>query len=146
MKNNNQMNEKMKDQIRKHLNQGKEKLIWLENQIKDEKNHEKLQMKLEDARKKISNLKETYDRFEKKAVHYTEKNPKKALAIATVAGILAASLWNAFQHKENSSPKPEGKTKKITAKPALKNKKKAVKPAAKVKKSPITMKNSAKGA
>ena len=141
------MNEKMKDQIREHLSLGKEKLIWLENQIKDEKNHEKLQMKLEDARKKVTKLKETYDRFEKKAVHYTEKNPKKALAIATVAGILAASLWNAFQRKETSSPpQPTRKPKKTMVKPALKTKKRVVKPAVKAKKAPVVSKNSIKGA
>ncbi len=145
MKTNNEMNEKIKDQISKHLSQGNEKLIWLENQIKDEKNHKKLQMKLEDAKKKIAHLKKTYVEFEKKAVHYTEENPKKALAIATVAGILAASLWNSFQRKEASSPQPARKIKKMAVKPALKIKKAVIKPAIKAKKAAVGIKNSIKG-
>src|ERR1700678_817818 len=93
----------IQEKIQKHLDQGREKLAWLENQISDKKNHQKLQLKLEEAKEKIAGLKKTYTEFEKKAVDYTEKNPKKALAIATVAGILAASLWNSFQHKKASS-------------------------------------------
>jgi ElaB/YqjD/DUF883 family membrane-anchored ribosome-binding protein len=119
------MKEKLKNQIQKHLSLGKEKLTWLENQISDEKNHKKLQLKLEEAQKKIAHLRETYNRFEKKAVHYTEKNPKKALAIASVAGILAASLWNAFQQKKTASPvKPARKTAKTPVKKAGKTIKK----------------------
>jgi|GEM_PF-1671767 ElaB/YqjD/DUF883 family membrane-anchored ribosome-binding protein len=122
------MKEKLKNQIQKQLSLGKEKLTWLENQISDEKNHKTLQLKLEEARKKVAHLRETYNRFEKKAVDYTEKNPKKALAIASVAGILAASLWNAFQKKKTSSPpEPARKTKKSPVKTAGKtNKKTAV--------------------
>jgi ElaB/YqjD/DUF883 family membrane-anchored ribosome-binding protein len=121
----------IQEKIQEHLNQGREKLAWLENQINDEKNHQKLQFELEEAKKKIAGLKKTYTEFEEKAVNYTEKNPKKALAIATVAGILAASLWNAFQKKKNSPP----------PKPARKTKKKAVKPASKAKKQSAAVKN-----
>jgi ElaB/YqjD/DUF883 family membrane-anchored ribosome-binding protein len=121
----------IQEKIQQHLNQGKEKLAWLENQINDEKNHQKLQFKLAEAKEKIAGLKKTYTEFEEKAVHYTEKNPKKALAIATVAGILAASLWNAFQKKATLPP----------AKPARKTKKKAVKPAHKAKKPSAAIKN-----
>jgi ElaB/YqjD/DUF883 family membrane-anchored ribosome-binding protein len=128
MKMNIGMNQNLKNEIQKHLSQGKEKLDWLENQITDEKNHKHLQMKLEEAQKKIAELKKNYTEFEKKAVHYTEKNPKKALAIATVAGILAASLWNAFQRKEtSSSPQPARKAKSAPVKTKSRNKKTAVK-------------------
>jgi len=113
----------IKEKIHKHLTQGREKLTWLENQIRDKKNHATLQLKLEEAKEKIAHLKETYDRFEKKAIHYTEKNPKKALVIASVAGILAASLWNAFQKKKTSSSLKTPKTRKISVKPASKIKK-----------------------
>jgi ElaB/YqjD/DUF883 family membrane-anchored ribosome-binding protein len=125
-----EMKEKLKNQIQKHLSQGKEKLTWLENQISDEKNHKKLKLKLEEAQKKIAHLRETYNDFEKKAVHYTEENPKKALAIASVAGILVASLWNAFHQKKMPSP----------AKPVRKTKKKSVKTAGKTNKKPTVSK------
>ncbi len=106
----------IKEKIKKHLIAGKEKLRWLENQIGDEKNHKNLRLKLDEAKEKIAHLKRKYDEFEKKAVHYTEKNPKKALAIATVAGILAASLWSAFQDKKTSSPAKKAKKKPAIAK------------------------------
>src|ERR1700677_2372515 len=125
------MEKGIQEKIQQHLNQGREKLAWLENQINDEKNHQKLQFKLAEAKEKIAGLKKTYTEFEEKAVHYTEKNPKKALAIATVAGILAASLWNAFQKKKTSSP----------PNPSRKTKKKAVKPAHKTKKPSAAVKN-----
>jgi ElaB/YqjD/DUF883 family membrane-anchored ribosome-binding protein len=127
MKIENAIDEKLKEKIRKHLSRGKEKLEWLENQVNDEKNHKKLKVKWEDAKEKIADLKETFDRFEKKAVDYTEKNPKKALAIASVAGILAASLWSSFQQKKTSpSPQSAVKTKKISLKLAPKTRKKPV--------------------
>jgi ElaB/YqjD/DUF883 family membrane-anchored ribosome-binding protein len=115
----------IKEKIQKHLSDGKEKLLWLENQISDEKNHQTLRLKLKEAKTKIAHLRKTYNEFEEKAVHYTEKNPKKALAIASVAGILAASLWNAFQgHPTSPSPKPVKKTKKTAVNPVKKSKKK----------------------
>jgi ElaB/YqjD/DUF883 family membrane-anchored ribosome-binding protein len=108
-----------KDEIQKHLAQGKAKLNWLETQIADEKNHQKLQAQLENVKEKVTELKETFIRFEKKAVDYTEKNPKKALAMATTAGLLAASLWNSFQKKE-TSPKPKTAVKSKKRAPASK--------------------------
>ena len=57
------MKEKLKNQIQKQLSLGKEKLTWLENQISDEKNHKTLQLKLEEARKKVAHLRETYNRL-----------------------------------------------------------------------------------
>ena len=105
----------LRDEIQKHLTQGKTKLDWLENQLNDEKNHQKLQAQVENVKEKVTDLKETFSRFEQKAVQYTEKNPKKALALATTAGLLAASLWNTFQKKKTSSkPKTAVKSKKRT--------------------------------
>jgi len=127
MKIENAINEKLKEKIRKHLSGGKDKLEWLENQVSDEKNRKKLKVKWEDAKEKIADLKETFDRFEKQAVDYIEKNPKKALAIASVAGILAASLWSSFQQKKTSpAPKSAVKTKKMPLKLAPKTRKKPV--------------------
>ena len=131
MKIENTMDEKLKEKIQKHLSRGKDKLEWLENQVNDEKNHKKLKVKWEDAKEKIADLKETFDRFEKQAVDYTEKNPKKALAIASVAGILAASLWNSFQRKKTSS----------SSRTAIKTKKTSLKLASKTKKKPVISKS-----
>jgi ElaB/YqjD/DUF883 family membrane-anchored ribosome-binding protein len=116
-------NEKeIKEKIKKHLSDGNEKLRWLENQVNDEKNHQYLRLKLEEAKAKIVKLKKTYAGFEKKAVHYTEKNPKKALAIAGAAGLLAASLWNVFQGQKTSTPPAARKTVKTPVKSAPKTK------------------------
>jgi ElaB/YqjD/DUF883 family membrane-anchored ribosome-binding protein len=105
----------LKDEIQKHLAQGKAKLHWLEDQINDEKNHEKLKVQVENVKEKVTELKETFTRVEQEVVQFTEKNPKKALAMATAAGLLAASLWNSFQKKETASkPKPVVKNKKRT--------------------------------
>jgi ElaB/YqjD/DUF883 family membrane-anchored ribosome-binding protein len=105
----------LRDETQKHLIQGKTKLTWLENQLKDEKNHKKLQAQVENVKEKVNELKETFSRFEQKAVQYAEKNPKKALALATTAGLLAGSLWNTFQNKKNSSKtKTAVKSKKRT--------------------------------
>lgn len=109
---------KFKNEIQKHLKDGKAKLNWLETQINSDKNRAKIEEKIDNAKEQINHLKETFVEFEKKAVHYTEKNPKKALAIATTAGILAASVWHSFQ---SNGKEPAAKSGKV--KPSAKNKK-----------------------
>jgi hypothetical protein len=44
--------EKLKSEIQKHLNEGKKKLTWLEHQINNEKNNKNLKIKLDNAREK----------------------------------------------------------------------------------------------
>ncbi len=96
---------KLKDQIQKHLTEGKSKLIWLENLFTGEKNQEKIKTGFDQSKEKFITLKKRFVEFEEKAVHYTEKNPKKALAIAGAAGLLVGTLWNSFQKKTVTIPK-----------------------------------------
>ena len=106
---------KVKSQIQKHLSQGKSKLIWLERQIMDEKNRQKLKAEFEKTKEKLVKLKKKFDHYEEKAVLYTEKNPKKALAMAIAAGILAGTLWNSFHKKKQFTLRraDQSKTKRI---------------------------------
>lgn len=92
--------QRLKSQVQKHLSQGKSKLIWLEKQVTDEKKLQKIKDELEKSKKNLHNLKEKFDRYEQKALHYVEENPKKALAMATAAGVVAGAFWNSFRKKK----------------------------------------------
>lgn len=95
----------MKNQIQKHLSEGKSKLIWLESQITDEKKRKKLITEFEKTKEKLVKMKKKFDQYEEKAVQYTEKNPKKALAMASAAGLLAGTLWASFHGKKQKKRK-----------------------------------------
>ena len=99
-------NKSIKNQIQKHLSRGKSKLMLLERQILGEKNGQKLKDEFAKGKEKLAQFKKTFDRYEQKAVRYTEENPKKALAMAGAAGILAGVIWSSFRKKESPSPKP----------------------------------------
>ena len=94
---------RVKSQVQKHLTQGKNKLVWLDRQISDEKNRQKLRAEFEKSKTMIGKLKKRFDHYEEKTVHYTEKNPKKALAIAVTAGILAGTLLRSFSKNKKTS-------------------------------------------
>ena len=89
--------EKIKDQIFKHLKEGKNKLLLLENQIKGGPNYKKLQVGLDRSKKKLQEAKKSFGKFEKRAEEYIEKNPKKAVAMAAAAGVMAGALWSVFK-------------------------------------------------
>ncbi len=91
--------QKLKSRIQKHLSQGKDKLILLERRIVDEKRRPKLKADFEQAKITLAKLKDRFKRYEEKAVQYVETNPKKALALATSAGILAGAFWTASRKK-----------------------------------------------
>ncbi len=88
-----QNNVAMKKQILKHLEAGKAKLAWLEAKVLDEKKIQKLRDEFEKSKQKMADLKDKFNAYEEKAVQYIELNPKKALAMATAAGVLAGALW-----------------------------------------------------
>ena len=89
--------------IQERLKQGKIKLIRLERQITGKNNRQKLKAKIEGMNVTLARLKKKFAHYEEKAVQYTQKNPKKALAIATAAGILAGSLWGSFRTRSATS-------------------------------------------
>jgi ElaB/YqjD/DUF883 family membrane-anchored ribosome-binding protein len=83
--------QRLKDQVQKHLSQGKSKLILLEKKGADD---------FERSQKNLHKLKEKFNGYEQKALHYVEENPKKALAIAAAAGVLAGALLGSFRKKK----------------------------------------------
>jgi hypothetical protein len=58
------------------------------------------------SKKKLQEAKQNFEKYEKMAEQYIEKNPKKAVAIAATAGMLAGSLWSLFKGKK-TAPKKE---------------------------------------
>ena len=98
-------NGKLKSRILKYLKDGKNKLLLLENRVKSGKNYKKLKDTVNRSEKKLEQAKQAYGKYEKKAEKYIEKNPKKAVAMAAAAGILAGSLWAAFHGKEPAAKK-----------------------------------------
>jgi ElaB/YqjD/DUF883 family membrane-anchored ribosome-binding protein len=83
--------QKLKNQVQKHLSQGKSKLIWLEKKGADD---------IERSKNSLHKLKEKFDGYEQKALHYVEENPKKALVMATAAGVLAGAFLDSFRKKK----------------------------------------------
>jgi hypothetical protein len=91
---------KLKNQILKYLSEGKNKISLLENQITDDKNYKRFLDEVGRSKKKLQTAKQNFDKYEKKAQHYIVKNPKKAVAMAAAAGVLATSLWVTFNGKK----------------------------------------------
>jgi|SRR6185295_1579397 len=93
-------NGKLKDQTLKYLKEGKDKLLLLENKLMGGKNYQNIRDGVARSKIKLLKAKQTFDKYEKKAEEYIEKNPKKAVAIAAAAGVLAGSLWSAMKSKK----------------------------------------------
>jgi ElaB/YqjD/DUF883 family membrane-anchored ribosome-binding protein len=92
--------EKLKNKVVKYLKEGKNKLLLLEDRISGGKNVEKLMGEVGLSKKKLLKAKQTFEKYEKKAEQYIEKNPKKAVAIAAAAGVLVGGLLSAFKGKK----------------------------------------------
>jgi ElaB/YqjD/DUF883 family membrane-anchored ribosome-binding protein len=90
---------RIKAQVEKALKEGKAKIEWLEKQMKDPENHAKVRAEIAKAKAQLNDMKAKYKEKEKKAVEYTKANPKKALAVAAAAGILAGTLMGAFKKR-----------------------------------------------
>ncbi len=90
----------LKSQTLKYLKEGKNKIMLLEKQILSGKKAAKILKEAEKAKLRLEKAKITFDEYEKKAEAYIEKNPKKAVAIAAAAGVLAGSIWMALGKKK----------------------------------------------
>jgi hypothetical protein len=90
---------KTKTQIQRHLKQGKTKLVWLENHVSGLKAGAKISATIEKSVRKVDQTKKKFNEYKDKAIHYTDENPKKALAMAVAGGALVGSIWNAFRKK-----------------------------------------------
>ncbi len=91
---------RLKNQILKYLTEGKNKLSLLEHQITGDKNYKRFLDEVSRSKKKLQKAKQNYEKYEKKAQHYIEKNPKKAVVMAAAAGVLATSLWLTLNGKK----------------------------------------------
>jgi ElaB/YqjD/DUF883 family membrane-anchored ribosome-binding protein len=83
-KSNGKIDKKVHSEINKHLNEGKNKLMWLEKQVAEKK-------------QKLASMKKRFDEYEEKAEQYVQKNPKKALAMAVAAGVLVTAVASSFR-------------------------------------------------
>lgn len=100
--------EDIKDQILRHIKDGKDKLILLEQRITGGPKVQKLLKEARLSKVKLVKARKIFDQYEKKAEKYVEKNPKKAVAMAIAAGVLAGALWSSLNSK-SSSPKRKGR-------------------------------------
>ena len=108
--------EKFKNQVVKYLEEGKNKLLLLEDQIAGRKDVKKFMGEVGLSKKKLLKAKQHFDKYEKKAEQYIEKNPKKAVAMAVAAGVLVGSFLAAFKGKK---PVLSGKNQSLPAKSTL---------------------------
>ena len=92
--------EKLKAQMLGHLKEGKSKILLFERKILGGKNRQKVMEGVESSKKKFQEAKLNFENYEKMAERYIEKNPKKAVAMAAAAGVLAGSLWSALKGKK----------------------------------------------
>jgi ElaB/YqjD/DUF883 family membrane-anchored ribosome-binding protein len=93
------------NQVQKHLSLGKSQLAWLESKLLDEKYIQKLKDEFDKSKVKLTKLKDRFNDYEEKAAQYIDENPKKALAMATAAGVLVGNLWGSHQGKPKNRKK-----------------------------------------
>jgi hypothetical protein len=98
-------NGKAKNHILQLLREGKFKLLSLENKITGGKNFNILLDKVNLSKKKLENAKHQIENYGSKVGRYIKKNPKKSLAFAAAAGVLAGTLWAALKGKKTVTPK-----------------------------------------
>jgi hypothetical protein len=104
-------NGKLKAQMLKHLKEGKNKILMFERKITGKKNVQKLMDQMERSKEKLQEAKKNFEKYEKMAEQYIEKNPKKAVAMAAAAGVLAGSLWSVLK---GNKPAPNKKKRALS--------------------------------
>jgi len=72
----------------------------LEKKLKDPKTRAQVRAEIARLKTRYRHLKLEYQKADRKAVRYTQKNPRKALAIAAAVGVLAGTLFSAFKKKK----------------------------------------------
>ena len=96
----NKIEEKIKSQVDKHLKIGKNKLMQFEEDVLNGKHKKELEAQWEKSKKKLGDLKKKYSQYEKKTASYVKKNPRKALAVATAAGLLVGAVISSMNKKK----------------------------------------------
>jgi predicted nucleic acid-binding Zn-ribbon protein len=97
----------LKKKIQKHLDRGNSRLVWLEGKISNDKNRQTLKEEFSKAKDKLAGLRKKFNHYQEKAEQYTQKNPKKALAMATTAGLLAGGLLASLRGKNKTASRPK---------------------------------------
>ena len=107
-------NGKNKNRILDLLREGKFKLLSLEQKITGGKNFNILLDEANRSKEKLRNASHRIGSYGSKVGRYIEKNPKKSVAFAAAAGIMAGTFWAALTRKKAETPK-----KKLLLKPKL---------------------------
>jgi len=94
--------QKAKTAVKESLKKAMAKIKQVEKKLKDPRTRERARAELIKLKARVRKLKADYRRAEKKAVHYTQENPKKALAIAAAVGVLAGTLLAALTSRKKS--------------------------------------------
>jgi hypothetical protein len=92
--------DKIKKQVTEKLAMGRKKILELEKKIRSGEAGEEITAELKRAKEKLQKLKKDYDQYEKKALDYIHKNPKKALLAAAVVGVLAGTIMASMGKKK----------------------------------------------
>ena len=93
-------NKGLKIQVLDRLKNGERKLLHLGQKIAKGNHGKELQAKMHRLKKKLDRTNQNFDGYVKELNNYIEKNPKKSVAIAAAAGILAGALWNSFRNRK----------------------------------------------
>lgn len=95
-----QNRQRVEEEIRRRLKQGREALHRLEEELTSPENRRKVEAQIREVRKKLAKMKAEFKKREARAAAYTKKSPEKALVMAAAAGALAGALWAAFRRKK----------------------------------------------
>ncbi len=99
---NNRDVQKAKVAVKKSLEKAMAKIKEVEKKLKDPRTRERARAELVKLKAQVRQLKLKYRQAEKKALRYTQENPKKALAIAAGIGVLAGALLAALASRKKS--------------------------------------------
>jgi ElaB/YqjD/DUF883 family membrane-anchored ribosome-binding protein len=91
---------KVKAAVKEKLKAAMAKIRQVEKKLKDPRTRERARAELAKLKAKVRQLKAKYRQAERKAVRYTQENPKKALAIAAGIGLLAGALLAVASRKK----------------------------------------------
>jgi ElaB/YqjD/DUF883 family membrane-anchored ribosome-binding protein len=95
--------EKVKKAVKASLKKAMIKIRQVERKLKDPRTRERAKTEMARLKAKVCILKTDYKKAERKAVRYTQENPKRALAIAAAVGVLAGTLLSAFRSVKKRS-------------------------------------------
>jgi ElaB/YqjD/DUF883 family membrane-anchored ribosome-binding protein len=108
-----------KNQILRRLRAGEFNVSSLERKIKDNQYFNVIVEGVNQTKNKLQKTKNRIENYGSKAEKFIENNPKKAVAMAAAAGLVAGTLWAAFKRKKSAPPKKKSAPKSKTTHPRL---------------------------